>query len=190
MGLWQHGGVAVVSLRVTILFPKVLLYFKTALALQMWLWGKTFSHGMSTFPFSGVIIDILPRFTSPYEIHYSLQVWWYVRSSKSTSANVFARHKRPESQIETNPCSALTLHAWFHIPWFQKYSFLYSSNVCSHVGQSMHVADKQISFSITYLLPSKLQLFWPLFFQGKIKNCFRRFIIYILWLPVFVQREA
>ena len=47
---------------------------------------------------------------------YSLQIWWYVWASKSTSAVVFARHKRRESQIETNPCSALTLHAWFHIP--------------------------------------------------------------------------
>ena len=47
---------------------------------------------------------------------YPLQIWWYVWASKSTSAVVFARHKRRESQIETNPRSALKLHAWFHIP--------------------------------------------------------------------------
>ena len=34
---------------------------------------------------------------------------------------VFARHKRRESQIETNPRSALTLHAWFHIPWYSRH---------------------------------------------------------------------
>ena len=98
---------------------------------------------------------------------------------------VFARHKRRESQIETNPCSALTLHAWFHIPWFQKYSFLYSSNVCSHVGQSMHV-DKQISFSITYLLPSKLQLFDP-FFSGKYEKLFSS--LYSLYSLITWKRQ-
>ena len=72
--------------------------------------------GQNFFPAEFQLFLSLPGSALHMRFIYSLQIWWYVWASKSTSAVVFARHKRRESQIETNPRSALTLHAWFHIP--------------------------------------------------------------------------